>query len=147
MTFFGAIIRQKIFTFLFMHKKRSERSNYKFFQSIESVLRHVLNEAWKNWKTKIVNLKMVFNDWSFDVTNVWGIYKKIFHLKDFNSFDTFGSKYGRLSTSNMARSDCDAPCFEQLKATHLRASQKQQALLDVLLQLLKTWPLTIGPWL
>ena len=43
------------------------------------------------------------------------------------------------------RTDCDAPCFEQLKATHLRASPKQQALLDVLLQLIKTWPLTIGP--
>ena len=45
------------------------------------------------------------------------------------------------------RADCDAPCFEQLKATHLRASTKQQALLDVLLQLMKTWPLTIGPWI
>ena len=44
------------------------------------------------------------------------------------------------------RADCDAPCFEQLKATHLRASPKQQALLDVLLQLIKTWPFTIGPW-
>ena len=44
------------------------------------------------------------------------------------------------------RTDCDAPCFEQLKATHLRASPKQQALLDVLLQLIKKWPLTIGPW-
>ena len=43
------------------------------------------------------------------------------------------------------RADCDAPCFDQLKATHLRASPKQQALLDVLLQLIKTWPLTIGP--
>ena len=40
----------------------------------------------------------------------------------------------------------DAPCFEQLKATYLRALPKQQALLDVLLQLIKTWPLTIGPW-
>ena len=29
---------------------------------------------------------------------------------------------------------------------HLRASPKQQALLDVLLQLIKTWPLTIGLW-
>ena len=47
----------------------------------------------------------------------------------------------------LARADCDAPCFEQLKATHLRASPKQQALLDVLLQMIKTWPLTIGPWL
>ena len=46
----------------------------------------------------------------------------------------------------IARADCDAPCFEQLKATHLRASPKQQALLDVLLQLIKTWPVTIGPW-
>ena len=45
----------------------------------------------------------------------------------------------------ISRADCDAPCFEQLKATHLRASPKQQALLDVLLQLIKTWPLTIGP--
>ena len=36
-----------------------------------------------------------------------------------------------------SRADCDAPCFEQLKATHLRASPKQQALLDVLLQLIK----------
>ena len=36
--------------------------------------------------------------------------------------------------------------FDQLKATHLRASPKQQALLDVLLQLMKTWALTIGPW-
>ena len=44
------------------------------------------------------------------------------------------------------RADCDAPCFDQLKATHLRASTKQQALLDVLLKLIKTWPLTIGPW-
>ena len=44
-----------------------------------------------------------------------------------------------------ARVDCDAPCFDQLKATHLRTSPKQQALLDVLLQLIKTWPLTIGP--
>ena len=49
-------------------------------------------------------------------------------------------------TSKFSRADCDAPCFEQLKATHLRASPKQQALLDVLLQLIKTWPLTIGPW-
>ena len=46
----------------------------------------------------------------------------------------------------LPRADCDAPCLEQLKATHLRASPKQQALLDVLLQLIKTWPLTIGPW-
>ena len=46
----------------------------------------------------------------------------------------------------ISRADCDAPCFEQLKATHLRASPKQKALLDVLLQLIKTWPLTIGPW-
>ena len=45
----------------------------------------------------------------------------------------------------MTRADCDAPCFEQLKATHLRAPTKQQALIDVLLQLIKTWPLTIGP--
>ena len=56
----------------------------------------------------------------------------------------------RLSVSDVGmtktRADCDAPCFEQLKATHLRASPKQQALLDVLLQLIKTWPLTIGPW-
>ena len=44
------------------------------------------------------------------------------------------------------RADCDAPCFDQLKATHLRASPKQQALLDVLLQVIKAWPLTIGPW-
>ena len=43
-----------------------------------------------------------------------------------------------------SRADCDAPCFEQLKAAHLGASSKQQALLDVLLQLIKTWPLTIG---
>ena len=49
------------------------------------------------------------------------------------------------SPSLKPRADCDAPCFEQLKATHLRASPKQQALLDVLLQLIKTWPLTIGP--
>ena len=48
--------------------------------------------------------------------------------------------------SSIARADYDAPCFEQLKATHLRVSPKQQALLDVLLQLIKTWPLTIGPW-
>ena len=47
---------------------------------------------------------------------------------------------------SITRADCDAPCFEQLKATHLRASPKQQVLLDVLLQLIKTWPLTIGPW-
>ena len=47
--------------------------------------------------------------------------------------------------SFQSRADCDAPCFEQLKATHHRASPKQQALLDVLLQLIKTWPLTIGP--
>ena len=46
----------------------------------------------------------------------------------------------------IARADCDEPCFEQVKATHLRASPKQQALLDVLLQLIKTWSLTIGPW-
>ena len=46
-----------------------------------------------------------------------------------------------------SRADCDAPCFKQLKATHLRASPKQLALLDVLLQLIKTWPLTIGPCL
>ena len=45
-----------------------------------------------------------------------------------------------------SRAGCDAPCFEQLKATHLKASPKQQALLDVLHQLIKTWPLTIGPW-
>ena len=45
------------------------------------------------------------------------------------------------------RADCEAPCFDQLKATHHRASPKQQALLDVLLQLIKTWPLTIGPWM
>ena len=44
-----------------------------------------------------------------------------------------------------SRADCDAPCFELLKATHLRAPAKQQALLDVLLQLIKRWPLTIGP--
>ena len=44
-----------------------------------------------------------------------------------------------------ARADCDTPCFDQLKSTHLRASPKQQALLDVLIQLIKTWPLTIGP--
>ena len=37
-----------------------------------------------------------------------------------------------------ARADCDAPCFDQLKATHLRASPKQQSLLDVLLQLIKS---------
>ena len=49
------------------------------------------------------------------------------------------------SRKQKARADCDAPCFEQLMATHLRASPKQQALLDVLLQLIKTWPLTIGP--
>ena len=36
--------------------------------------------------------------------------------------------------------------FWSAEATHLRASPKQQALLDVLLQLIKTWPLTIGPW-
>ena len=46
----------------------------------------------------------------------------------------------------VSRADYDALCYEQLKATHLRASPKQQALLDVLLQLIKTWPLTIGPW-
>ena len=45
------------------------------------------------------------------------------------------------------RADCDAPCFEQLKATHLRVSPKQQWLLDMLLQLIKTWPLIIGPCL
>ena len=45
------------------------------------------------------------------------------------------------------RADCDAPCFDQLKGTHLRVSPKQQAMLDVLLQLIKTWPLTIGPWI
>ena len=46
-----------------------------------------------------------------------------------------------------SRADCDAPCFDQLKATHLRASPKQQGLLGVLIQLIKTWPLTIGPCL
>ena len=44
------------------------------------------------------------------------------------------------------RADCDVPCFEQLKATHLiRAPPRQQALLYVLLQLIKRWPLIIGP--
>ena len=52
----------------------------------------------------------------------------------------------RYSWLIFLRTDCDAPCFEQLKATHLRASPKQQALLDVLLQLIKAWPLTISPW-
>ena len=60
-------------------------------------------------------------------------------------------QYRRLVKKNIkikiSRADCDAPCFEQLKATHLRASPKQQALFDVLLQLIKTWPLTIGPCL
>ena len=54
--------------------------------------------------------------------------------------------YFRPKGMQGSRADCDAPCFEQLKATHLRASLKQQALLDALLQLIKTWPLTIGPW-
>ena len=50
-----------------------------------------------------------------------------------------------LWTSENPMADCDGSCFQQLKATHFRASSKQQALLDVLLQLIKTWPLTIGP--
>ena len=54
-------------------------------------------------------------------------------------------KAHEISELFSTRADCDAPCFEQLKATHLRASPKQQALLDVLFQLIKTWPLTIGP--
>ena len=32
---------------------------------------------------------------------------------------------------NLSRADCDAPCFDQLKRTHLRLSPKQLALLDV----------------
>ena len=72
------------------------------------------------------------------------------------SVDTFGVKIGRLFTPKFLMvldfgihdaTDCDAPCFEQLKATDIRASPKQQALLDVLIQLIKTWPLTIGPCL
>ena len=49
----------------------------------------------------------------------------------------------KVEILNEPRADCDAPCFDQLKATHLKESPKQQALLDVLLQLKKTWPLTI----
>ena len=33
--------------------------------------------------------------------------------------------------------DCDAPCFDQLKRTHHRASPKHQTLLDVLIPLLQ----------
>ena len=40
---------------------------------------------------------------------------------------------GKVCHAQKARAGCDAPCFEQLKATDLRASPKQQAQLDVLL--------------
>ena len=55
-------------------------------------------------------------------------------------------RLGHKNNCTRPRADCDAPCFEQLKAIHLRASPKQQAMLDVLLQLIKKWPLTIGLW-
>ena len=53
--------------------------------------------------------------------------------------EMFPMKQSKVCRYNMIepRADCDAPCFDQLKATHLRASPKQQALLDVLLQLIK----------
>ena len=71
-------------------------------------------------------------------------YKSLLSL--FQFFVLFNVNCRLFITYVWTRTDCDAPCFEQLKATHLRASPKQLALLDVLLQLIKTWPLTIGLW-
>ena len=97
--------------------------------------------SWPQFKQKFVYYSLHNCSLNFlKKLILWPFSFEILHIKSH-----FLCKF-KHSLCIESRADCDVPCFEQLKATHLRASPKQQSLLDVLLQRIKTWPLIIGPW-